>query len=239
MIKRAKRGGLAQKTPRLLANGRKMKKYDYILFDLDGTLTDSKQGIVECIAYALDKENIPYTSAILDKMVGPPFRVSMREYFGLEMPEIEKLIEIYRGVYEVDGYKKCKVFDGVCQMLSDLKNAGKILGVATSKPIKFTRLIMRDFDLAKYFDFVGGASSDASKEAKRDVVRMVLDNLKVEDESKVLMVGDRLYDIEGAHAENVDCAAVLYGYGNREEFEQYKADYILQTPADVVKLVLG
>ena len=155
------------------------------------------------------------------------------------MPEIEKLIEIYRGVYEVDGYKKCKVFDGVREMLSELKNAGKILGVATSKPIKFTRLIMRDFDLAKYFDFVGGASSDASKEAKRDVVRMVLDNLQVEDESKVLMVGDRLYDIEGAHAENVDCAAVLYGYGNREEFEKYKADYILNTPADVVKLVLG
>lgn len=216
-----------------------MKKYDYILFDLDGTLTDSKQGIVECIAYALDKENIPYTNAILDKMVGPPFRVSMREYFGLEMSEIEKLIEIYRGVYEVDGYKKCKVFDGVYEMLSELKNAGKILGVATSKPIKFTRLIMRDFNLAKYFDFVGGASSDASKEAKRDVVRMVLDNLKVEDESRVLMVGDRLYDIEGAHAENVDCAAVLYGYGSREEFEEYKADYILNTPADVAKLVLG
>ena len=215
-----------------------MKEHDYILFDLDGTLTDSKPGIVKCIAYALEKENIPYTQSILDKMVGPPFRVSMKEYFGLDMPMIEKLIEIYRGVYEVSGYKNCKVFDGVREMLQTLKDAGKTLAVATSKPIKFTNLIMRDFDLGKYFDFVGGASSDASKEAKRDVVRMVLDNLKVEDKSKVLMVGDRLYDIEGAHLEGIDCAAVLYGYGNREEFERYNAEYILETPKDVVNLVL-
>lgn len=162
----------------------------------------------------------------------------MKEYFGLDMPMIEKLIEIYRGVYEVSGYKNCKVFDGVREMLQALKDAGKTLAVATSKPIKFTNLIMRDFDLGKYFDFVGGASSDASKEAKRDVVRMVLDNLKVEDKSKVLMVGDRLYDIEGAHLEGIDCAAVLYGYGNREEFERYNAEYILETPKDVVNLVL-
>lgn len=215
-----------------------MKEYDYILFDLDGTLTDSKPGIVKCIAYALEKENIPYTQSILDKMVGPPFRVSMKEYFGLDMPMIEKLIEIYRGVYEVSGYKNCKVFDGVREMLQTLQDAGKTLAVATSKPIKFTNLIMRDFDLGKYFDFVGGASSDASKEAKRDVVRMVLDNLKVEDKSKVLMVGDRLYDIEGAHLEGIDCAAVLYGYGNREELERYNAEYILETPKDVVNLVL-
>lgn len=216
-----------------------MKNYEYILFDLDGTLTDSKPGITECIAYALDKENIPYTQAILDKMVGPPFRISMKEFLGQEPDEIEKLISLYRGVYEVTGYKHCNVYDGVVEMLSALKNAGKKLAVATSKPMKFTNLIMRDFDLGKYFDFVGGASSDASKEAKCDVIHMVLDNLKVEDKSKVLMVGDRLYDIEGAHIENVDCAAVLYGYGNREEFEKYKAEYILETPQDVVKLVLG
>lgn len=216
-----------------------MKYYDYILFDLDGTLTDSKPGIIECIAYALEKENVPYTNQILDKMVGPPFRVSMHDFLGLEMPEIEKLIGIYRGVYEEYGYKNCKVFEGVEQMLSALKNAGKVLGVATSKPIKFTQMIMRDFDLGKYFDYVAGASSDASKEAKSDVIQGALENLGVKDKSKVLMVGDRLYDIEGAHMQGIDCAAVLYGYGSKEEFEEYKAEYILAVPDDVVKLVLG
>ena len=216
-----------------------MKYYDYILFDLDGTLTDSKPGIIECIAYALEKENVPYTNQILDKMVGPPFRVSMHDFLGLEMPEIEKLIGIYRGVYEEYGYKNCKVFEGVEQMLSALKNAGKVLGVATSKPIKFTQMIMRDFDLGKYFDYVAGASSDASKEAKSDVIQGALENLGVKDKSKVLMVGDRLYDIEGAHMQGIDCAAVLYGYGSKEEFEEYKAEYMLAAPDDVVKLVLG
>lgn len=216
-----------------------MKYYDYILFDLDGTLTDSKPGIIECIAYALEKENVPYTNQILDKMVGPPFRVSMHDFLGLEMPEIEKLIGIYRGVYEEYGYKNCKVFEGVVQMLSALKNAGKVLGVATSKPIKFTQMIMRDFDLGKYFDYVAGASSDASKEAKSDVIQGALENLGVKDKSKVLMVGDRLYDIEGAHMQGIDCAAVLYGYGSKEEFEEYKAEYILAAPDDIVKLVLG
>lgn len=216
-----------------------MKYYDYILFDLDGTLTDSKPGIIECIAYALEKENVPYTNQILDKMVGPPFRVSMHDFLGLEVPEIEKLIGIYRGVYEEYGYKNCKVFEGVEQMLSALKNAGKVLGVATSKPIKFTQMIMRDFDLGKYFDYVAGASSDASKEAKSDVIQGALENLGVKDKSKVLMVGDRLYDIEGAHMQGIDCAAVLYGYGSKEEFEEYKAEYILAAPDDVVKLVLG
>ena len=216
-----------------------MKYYDYILFDLDGRLTDSKPGIIECIAYALEKENVPYTNQILDKMVGPPFRVSMHDFLGLEMPEIEKLIGIYRGVYEEYGYKNCKVFEGVEQMLSALKNAGKVLGVATSKPIKFTQMIMRDFDLGKYFDYVAGASSDASKEAKSDVIQGALENLGVKDKSKVLMVGDRLYDIEGAHMQGIDCAAVLYGYGSKEEFEEYKAEYILAAPDDVVKLVLG
>ena len=216
-----------------------MKYYDYILFDLDGTLTDSKPGIIECIAYALEKENVPYTNQILDKMVGPTFRVSMHDFLGLEMPEIEKLIGIYRGVYEEYGYKNCKVFEGVEQMLSALKNAGKVLGVATSKPIKFTQMIMRDFDLGKYFDYVAGASSDASKEAKSDVIQGALENLGVKDKSKVLMVGDRLYDIEGAHMQGIDCAAVLYGYGSKEEFEEYKAEYILAAPDDVVKLVLG
>ena len=94
-------------------------------------------------------------------------------------------------------------------------------------------------NLRPYFDFVGGASTDASKENKQDVIELVLDGFSVKDRTKVLMVGDRLYDIVGAHACSVDVAAELWGYGNREEFEEYGADYILQTPQDVVDLVIG
>lgn len=216
-----------------------MKNYDYILFDLDGTLTDSKKGIQECIRFALDSEKIPYTPEVLDKMIGPPFRVSMHDFLGLDMPMIEKLIGLYRGEYEKYGWKHNEVYDGVEEMLSSLKRAGKKLAVATSKPIKFTNMIMKGFGLEKYFDYIGGASSDTSKEAKCDVIASVLENLDVIDKTKVLMVGDRMYDIEGARLCGVDCAAVLYGYGSENEFVEHKATYILKTTKDIVKLVLN
>lgn len=215
-----------------------MKDYEYILFDLDGTLIDSKPGIVECIRYALDHEGVPYTNEILDKMIGPPFRVSMHDFLGQDEKSIEKLISLYRGEYEKYGWKHCEVFSGVKEMLQELKAAGKRLAVATSKPIKFTNMIVKGFDLEKYFDVVGGASSDASKEAKCDVIGDVLCRLDVNDKSKVLMVGDRMYDIDGAHICGIDVCAVLYGYGNRKEFEEHRAEHIVKTPSDVVNLVL-
>ena len=216
-----------------------MKNYEYILFDLDGTLTDSKPGIVNCIRYALDKHGIAYTDAILNKMVGPPFRVSMKEFFGLELDQIEELIADYRGVYEIGGWRDCKVYDGIFEMLDTLKKAGKHLGVATSKPIKFTDIMVDELGLRQYFDYVAGASKDASKEAKSDVINLALENLGVKEKSKVLMVGDRLYDIVGAKESGVDVVAILWGYGDREEFEKYGADYIKALPSDVVDLVLN
>lgn len=215
-----------------------MKKYDYILFDLDGTVTDSKPGIITCIKYALDSKGICYTQEVLDKMIGPPFRVSMQEFFGLEMDVIEQLIALYRGMYEKGGWKDCKIYDGVTELLSRLKDGGKRLAIATSKPIKFTSIMTAGLDLNKYFDYVGGASCDASKESKADVIELVLEKLGVSDRSKVLMLGDRKYDIIGARAAGVDVAGVLWGYGSREELESYEPDYILSTPSDVAKLAL-
>jgi len=215
-----------------------MKNYDYILFDLDGTITDSKPGIVHCIRYALDKKGISCADSILDKMVGPPFRVSMKEFLGLEMPVIEELISLYRGLYEVEGWRECSIYDGIVPTLKTLKKGGKHLAVATSKPMKFTEMMIKGLDLEKYFDFVGGASSDASKESKSDVIELVLKNLKIEDKSKVLMVGDRLYDIVGAKTVGIDVAGVLWGYGSEDELKEYGADYLLKTPDDVCKLVL-
>ncbi len=215
-----------------------MKNYKYILFDLDGTVTDSKPGIVNCIRYALDSKGIAYTSDVLDQMVGPPFRVSMKEFFGLELDEIEDLITLYRGKYEAGGWRDCKIYDGVTDMLATLKAAGKTLAIATSKPIKFTSIMVDGLDLRKYFAYVGGASTDASKEAKADVIELVLENLKVEDKSEVLMVGDRKYDIIGAKTVGVDCVGVLWGYGSEKELREYGADYFANTPSEIVQMLL-
>ena len=162
----------------------------------------------------------------------------MHDFLGQDEKSIEKLIGLYRGEYEKYGWKHCEVFSGVKEMLQELKAAGKRLAVATSKPIKFTNMIVKGFDLEKYFDVVGGASSDASKEAKCDVIDDVLCRLAVNDKSEVLMVGDRMYDIDGAHICGIDVCAVLYGYGNRKEFEEHRAEHIVKTPSDVVNLVL-
>lgn len=215
-----------------------MKNYEYILFDLDGTLLDSKKGIVNCIKYALDSKGIKYTDDVLDKMIGPPFRVSMHDFLGLERDIIEELITLYRGRYAAGGWRECSIFDGVEDMLKSLLVAGKKLGLATSKPLKYARIMMDEMGLSKYFHFIGGASSDLSRELKCDIIQMNLDKMNITDKSKVLMVGDRLYDIEGAKICGVDCAAVLYGYGSREEFEKWGANYILSTPDDVVSLVV-
>ncbi len=213
------------------------KNYDYILFDLDGTLTDSKPGIIKCIRHALDAKGIECHDSILDKMIGPPFRVSMTEYLGLEMDTVEQLIALYRGRYAVDGWNDLAIYDGVEEALARLKSSGKKLAVATSKPIKFTSMIMQEFGFDKYFDYVGGASTDASKESKADVIQGVLDNFAISDTSNVLMVGDRLFDIVGAHTLNIDCVGVTWGYGSKEEFEQYKAEYIVSTPDELLDLI--
>jgi len=216
-----------------------MKEYDYILFDLDGTITDSKPGIITCIKYALDKKNIPYTNDILDKMIGPPFRVSMHDFLGLELPMIEELIYYYRSLYEIDGWKDCSVYNGVEEMFTQLQKAGKHLAVATSKPLKFTNIMIDGLNLRHYFEYVAGSTSDASKESKADVIQLCLDYFDIKDKSKVLMVGDRLYDIEGAHICGIDCVAELWGYGNKEEFIEYNADYIRKTPQEIVDLILN
>ncbi len=214
-----------------------MKNYKYIFFDLDGTLCDTQSGIKKCIAYALDKFGFSYTDEILHKMIGPPFRVGMKENFGVTPEEAEKFLVFYRGLYEKEGWMDCKMFDGVEMLLKGLKDKGKSLAVATSKPIVFTDKIIDYFGFHKYFDFVGGAETDLSRDTKALVIEYVIENLKIEDRSQILMIGDRKYDIDGARECGIDTMAILWGYGNRAEFEEHNAKYILSTPQDVLEFL--
>lgn len=214
-------------------------KFDVVLLDFDGTLADSMASILVCIRHALEGVGIPYTEAQLRKMVGPPFRVAMREMYGVTDEErVEKLIKIYRTEYENDGWH-CDLFEGIEDMLVALKEHGVRLGVATSKPLRFTDKIVDGLGLRKYFDFVGGAESDNSRDSKADVIEYVLAALAPVDRSKVLMVGDRLYDIDGAKQAGVKSAGVLWGYGDREELSAHGADYIVDKPSGIVALALG
>ncbi len=213
------------------------KKFDVILFDLDGTLCDSERGIAQCISAALDYYKIPYDDAILHKMVGPPFRVSMREFFGVDDERVEGMISIYRGLYDVDGWRNCNVYDGIESLLSRLKEDGFRLAVATSKPLRFTEKMIKELDLAKYFEFVGGAESDSSRDSKTAVIEYVFENMNITDKSKVVIVGDRLYDIVGAKNTGISSIGALWGYGTQEELESYGADYVFATPDEVYEFL--
>lgn len=214
-------------------------KYKTILFDLDGTLIDSKPGILTSIRKTLDEYNIPYTEEVINQMIGPPFRVSMKDLLGInDKSLVEDLILYYRTHYKAGAWRDCSIYDGVVEMLEKLRGAGYTLGLATSKPLQYTTIIMDELGLDKYFHFVGGASGDATTELKTDVINCVLDNLSVTDLSSVLMIGDRLYDIEGAKQSGVDSMGILWGYGDKDEHERHGADYILSTPNEVVDFLL-
>lgn len=213
--------------------------YKYVMFDLDGTLTDSGSGILSSVRYALEKMewDIP-CDEILKRFIGPPLDYSFMNFTGMNESEAERAIAYYRENYKVKGIYDNRVYDGVREALEALKKEGVTLFVATSKPEFFTLKILSHFELDGYFDFVAAALFDGTRKNKEDVIEYALEHIKTENvRNDVLMVGDRMHDIEGAHAFGIRCAAVLYGFGDREEFERYGADYIVEKPQQIVDLV--
>ena len=217
-----------------------MGGYDTVFFDLDGTITDSKPGILKCIRHALDAKGVPYTEEQLDQMVGPPFRVSMRDILGVtDTALIEDMIRFYRGEYEVSGWRDCTVYPGMRELFARLKDGGIRLAVATSKPLRFTVMMLDGLELSRYFDFIGGAESDSSRDSKIAVIRYVMENLGMRSPEGALMVGDRLYDMDGAKEAGMHSAGVLWGYGGREELIAHGADYLFSSPEKLGDFLLG
>ena len=217
-----------------------MGGYDTVFFDLDGTITDSKPGILKCIRHALDAKGVPYTEEQLDQMVGPPFRVSMRDILGVtDTALIEDMIRLYRGEYEVSGWRDCTVYPGMRELFTRLKDGGIRLAVATSKPLRFTVMMLDGLELSRYFDFIGGAESDSSRDSKIAVIRYVMENLGMRSPEGALMVGDRLYDMDGAKEAGMHSAGVLWGYGGREELIAHGADYLFSSPEKLGDFLLG
>lgn len=214
--------------------------YQYILFDLDGTLTNSELGITKSVQHALKKFGIEVEDrTVLRPFIGPPLGESFQVYYGLSKEESEQAIKYYRERFSVKGLYENEVYEGVEKMLQDLKESGKELILATSKPEKFTMLILEHFDLLKYFDFVAGATMDGSRGEKADVIRYALELSGIEDKSGVIMIGDRKFDILGAKENGLASMGVLYGFGDREELTEAGADYIVERAEDIVKVLLG
>ena len=213
-------------------------KYNYCLFDLDGTLTDPAVGITNSIMKALERFGISVNDrSELYPFIGPPLDYSFKTYYGFSEDDAVLAVKYYREYFSVKGLFENKVYEGIPEMLSDLQKRGVILAIATSKPYEFTVRILEHFDLIKYFDHIGAATMDGTISRKEEVIMHLLDNMSVKDKSSVLMVGDRHHDIDGAKANELSSAGVLWGYGTEEELLKAGADYLLKEPSDLLNLL--
>lgn len=209
--------------------------YQYILFDLDGTLTDPEIGITNCVMYALEKFGIKVEDrSALHPFIGPPLLYSFQTYYGLSEEESALAVKYYRERFAVEGWHENEVYEGVETLLKQLKDNGKKVILATSKPEEFALKILHHFDLMQYFDFVAGATMDGSRNEKADVIRYALQACEIDKKNEVLMVGDRKYDILGAAENGLDSLGVTYGYGDFEELKSAGATYIVDKVEDIL-----
>jgi phosphoglycolate phosphatase len=214
-------------------------KFQNILFDLDGTLTDPGIGITNSVMYALQKYGITVRDrSKLYSFIGPPLWESFQRFYGFSEAEAKKAVSYYREYFSVTGMFENTVYDRIDALLAALENSGKTLAVATSKPEVFAEQILEHFDLAKYFSFIGGSELDGKRVKKDEVIRYALEMSGVTDLSTAVMVGDREHDILGAKKTGIASVGVLFGYGRREELEAAGADYIAETVEDLNKILL-
>ncbi len=217
-----------------------MKKY--LLFDLDGTLTDPKEGICTCVQYALSSFGIEEPD--LDKLepfIGPPLKDSFMKYYAMDEDQAQAAVEKYRERFRDIGIFENKMYAGVPEMLNALNSQGMFMAVASSKPTEFVQRILKHFNIAKYFKVVVGSEMDGTRVKKEEVIQEALQQLFGNwpvEKTKVYMIGDRSYDVEGARKVGVECVGVTYGYGSMEELREAKCDYIVRSVEELQKFLL-
>ena len=215
----------------------------WILFDLDGTLTDPKEGITKSVQYALKHCGIQVDD--LDSLcpfIGPPLRDSYMKFYGFSSQQATEAIHVYREYFTDRGWRENVPYEGIKEMLETLKEAGFTLLVATSKPEVFAKQILDYFEMSQYFDFIGGADLEEIRDTKAAVIRYVMEHCGITEEDvasgHVWMVGDREHDVLGARQCGLPCAGVLYGFGSRKELEDSNAAMIASSVDELGRMLL-
>jgi len=208
------------------------------LFDLDGTLTDSKTGILNSAEYALKAVGIKTSaySGNLDKLIGPPIRDAFRLIHPFTDAEVEEVVRKYREYFATKGLLENEVYPGIMDMLSKLDSQGINMAIATSKATVYAVRIAEHFGFAKYFDVIMGSELDGSRSRKSEVIQAVLDNLISAE--KIIMIGDREHDIIGAKETGVASVGVTWGYGTRQELEAAGAINIVDSAEELYTTIL-
>ena len=218
--------------------------FQYVLFDLDGTLTDPREGITKSVQFALAQQGISEPDLKkLEPFIGPPLKDSFMEFYGMTEEQAAQGVADYRKRFAPIGKFENEVYPGIPEMLGSLKRAGIRLAVASSKPETFVWDILKYFKLDGYFDVVTGSELDGTRSRKEEVVEEALHRLELDGQpvsrENCAMVGDRRFDIEGGRQFRLTTVGVTYGYAAKGELEAAGADYIVKNPVQLTKLLLG
>lgn len=222
----------------------------YILFDLDGTVTDSSEGITRSVAYALEQMGCTYDETTLRRFIGPPLDESFKMFYGMSDEDALRAVSKYRERYGNTGIYENKLFDGIVTVLEQLKRQGFVVALATCKPEIYVPTILKHFGIESYFDIAVGSELEGGKRRhKNEVIEEVLsqiiekynlsrDNIN-EIKADALMIGDRKDDIIGAKKAGIESLGVRYGFAEPEELEDAGADYIVEEIMDIVPAILS
>ncbi len=220
---------------RILLKGR-TKLIKYILFDLDGTLTNPKEGITKCVQHALRYFGIEKECDELVEFIGPPLKDQFMKFAGLNEEDAEKAVSVYRERFAPIGLFENEIYPGVLDMLKELKKQGKIIALATSKPTIFATKIVEKYGIAPYLDYLSGSELDGTNVEKSAVVRIAMEALGANPEETVLVV-DRMHDAEGAKENGISCIGVSYGFAAEGELECAGVKIIIDAPSELPEIL--
>jgi len=214
-------------------------KYKNILFDLDGTIIDSQEGIMNCIIYYLKSFGIEVEDReALKQYIGPPLMDTFQNGYGFSKEKAAEATAKYRERYSTIGMYECTAYDGILELLKELRPAGYKVILATSKPGIYAEKILQKLGVHDAFDVIAGSTIDGSRDSKIAVMEYAMAEAGITDVRDCLMVGDRFYDAEAAEALNMDCAGVLYGFGDEEELRDAGAKYIFPEVKDLREFLI-
>ncbi len=215
-----------------------MPEFRFVIFDFDGTIADTRRGVFDSIIYALTSYGYEVPDEnVLNSFLGPPLFESFQKLTSCDDKRAEELTAKYRELYKGNAMYRLHLFDGVREMLDEMKKSGIRLAIASSKPEKFFSELLEYLDITKYFDVVCGASFDDIHNTKQAIIARAMNELGVEKD-KTLMVGDRVFDIDGAKQNGIKSAGVVFGFDYTEELITAGADFIVKTTKDLLKEVL-
>lgn len=213
--------------------------YNAVIFDFDGTICDTGEGIKKSAKYALDSFNIPCPDwNELDFFIGPPLLVTFQERFNQSITEADALVKKFRERYTNTGLYESCLYDGVVELLKRLKADNIKIGIASSKPQDYVEKLLKKFDIIQYFDVICAVSFQADCESKQSIISRCINELDVEPKS-IIMIGDTAFDIDGANANMIDSIGVTWGYGNKFDFIERGATYIAEKIDDIESIALG